>query len=199
MLKPFLFITCFVVVFFSISMILTMNRHHSHADIQAVIYKNPDTNAQHHKKQQKSEQKIGLNIGNIAPDLMLDNLKGQRVKLSSFRGKKALLNFWATWCPPCREEIPHLVRFYHHASHDDITILAVNMTPMEQGGPPSVKTFAQKNGMDFPILLDSQEEAMTAYGIVTIPTTYLINEQGVILAKRIGPIDGAWINEQLYE
>lgn len=128
-----------------------------------------------------SVEKIpGLGIGLKAPDFALETLDGKTVKLSDFQGKKVMLNFWATWCPPCKSEMPDMQKFYTEAGND-ITILAVNIDPEYD-----VAGFAKEMNITFPILLDKEDKVMNMYQILTIPTTFFIDEKGLIQNKFMG-------------
>ncbi|TKC19245.1 peroxiredoxin family protein [Robertmurraya kyonggiensis] len=149
----------------------------------AVAVVNAMTNEKTIDPNQIPPEKIpGLAIGVTAPDFELVNLEGKTVKLSQFKGKKVMLNFWATWCPPCKEEMPAIQKFYTEKG-DSVQILAVNLDPNS-----NVKEFAEKLKVNFPILLDKNEEVMGAYKILTIPTTFFIDEKGIIINKYLGPL-----------
>ncbi|MDR7073050.1 TlpA disulfide reductase family protein [Fictibacillus barbaricus] len=128
----------------------------------------------------------GLSPGNRAPDFKLQTLDGKTVNLSDFKGKVVLLNFWATWCPPCRAEMPEMVRFYNEHSSEKIEILAVNLTDSDTVS--SVKKFVKDYKLPFPILLDSAGSLGDTYKTVTIPTTFIIDAKGNIKQKHIGPM-----------
>ncbi|WP_338469358.1 TlpA disulfide reductase family protein [Niallia sp. XMNu-256] len=119
----------------------------------------------------------GLAIGEKAPDFELKTLSGETVKLSDYRGKKVLINFWATWCPPCKEEMPDMEKFYQE-NREDVVILAVNIDPQF-----NVKQFVSDMGVTFPILLDEKDEVNFQYQVLTIPTTYFIDQEGIIRYK----------------
>jgi peroxiredoxin len=122
----------------------------------------------------------GLKEGSKAPDFELKTLTGETVKLSSLKGKKVMLNFWATWCPPCKAEMPDLEKLYKQKD-EDLVILAVNIDPQLD-----VKGFADEYGITFPILLDDDDSVNEAYQILSIPTTYFIDRKGNIQTKFIG-------------
>jgi peroxiredoxin len=128
----------------------------------------------------------GLKLGNRAPDLKLQTLDGKTMKLSNLQGKVVLLNFWATWCPPCRAEMPEMVRFYNDHSSEKIEILAVNLT--DSDSVKDVKKFAEQYKLSFPILLDPDGKIGNTYKTVTIPTTFVIDANGFIKQKHIGPM-----------
>jgi peroxiredoxin len=117
------------------------------------------------------------------PDFTLPTLDGGSITLSELKGKVVLINFWTTWCPPCREEMPSLERLFRHFKYEDFTLLAVDI--MEN--PETVKRFARDYNLSFPILLDKQGEVSAKYAANAIPTTYIINKQGKALGKAIGP------------
>lgn len=119
----------------------------------------------------------GLSIGEKAPDFEVKTLQGDLVKLSDYQGKKVMLNFWATWCPPCKEEMPDMEKFYQQAS-DDVVILAVNIDPQY-----NVNKFVTEMGITFPILLDEKDKVNSMYQVLTIPTTYFIDKKGIIRHK----------------
>ncbi len=127
-----------------------------------------------------SQQSEDLKIGTKAPDFELKTLSGETVKLSSFKGKKVMLNFWATWCPPCKAEMPEMEQFYKQGNND-VVILAVNIDTEND-----VKGFADKNGITFPILLDKENKVNGMYQIISIPTTFFIDRNGVIKNKYTG-------------
>ncbi|WP_338452339.1 TlpA disulfide reductase family protein [Niallia oryzisoli] len=131
------------------------------------------------EKEEKPDNLPGLKIGVKAPDFEVKNLAGETVKLSDFQGKKVLLNFWATWCPPCKEEMPDMEKFHKQAG-DDVVILAVNIDPQY-----NVNKFVTEMGITFPILLDEKDEVNSMYQVLTIPTTYFIDEKGIIRHKYI--------------
>lgn len=146
-------------------------------------------------KQEKSEAAMkemiarnGIEIGKSAPDFELTKLDGTNVKLSDLKGKKVILNFWATWCGPCQQEMPDMEAFYKEHK-ENVEILAINYTPSEKGGgEEKVSNFAKEKGITFPILLDKNIDVTTAYKVITIPTSYFIDTKGVIQDKFIGPM-----------
>ncbi|MDF2606516.1 MAG: alkyl hydroperoxide reductase [Bacillales bacterium] len=124
---------------------------------------------------------IGLERGNIAPDFELQTLTGQSVKLSDLRGKKVILNFWATWCGPCKVEMPEIQKFYEKVGND-VTILAISVAE----NPSVVTNFINNTNYTFPILLDPAPVASNTYKIISIPTTYFIDSKGVISDSIVG-------------
>jgi peroxiredoxin len=126
--------------------------------------------------------------GKPAPDFQLATLDGQTIKLSDYRGKKVILNFWATWCPPCKAEMPHMKNFYEQNKDKGIEILAVNLTKSDNG-KAAVETFAKDNQLTFKIALDEDGRIGKQYQAFTIPTSYIIDSNGIITKKIIGPMD----------
>ncbi|WP_042456727.1 peroxiredoxin family protein [Neobacillus dielmonensis] len=122
----------------------------------------------------------GLAIKNKAPDFELKTLTGETVKLSNLKGKKVMINFWATWCPPCKAEMPDMEKF-HQEVGDDITILAINIDPQYD-----VQAFVDEYKLTFPVLLDSDDTVNTKYKILSIPTSYFVDSKGVIQNKFSG-------------
>ncbi|KIQ93913.1 Stage IV sporulation protein H [Anoxybacillus thermarum] len=135
---------------------------------------------------QQAISNIGIDVGEIAPDFELMTLKGKKMKLSQFRGKKVILNFWASWCPPCRAEMPEMQRFYEQYGQH-VAIVAVNLTNKEKNHQ-AVETFINEKGVSFDIMLDEQGTVSKTYEVITIPTSYIIDEQGVIRSKHVGPL-----------
>jgi len=124
--------------------------------------------------------------GESAPDFTLTGLSGEKVRLSDFRGKVILLNFWASWCPPCREEIPALVSLEKAMAGKDFRMLAV---AIDKGGRDAIVEFFRRQGVTLPVLLDSDGSVGKTYGITGVPETFVIDKKGTIRKKIIGPID----------
>lgn len=137
---------------------------------------------------------IGLQEGNKAPDFQLKTLDDADVKLSDLRGKKVILNFWATWCPPCKAEIPHMRNFYVSSDKSKVEILAINLTTSEKN-PKNVKGFIKDRNVTFPVLLDQDGDVGVQYQAITIPTSYLIDSQGIVRKKIVGPMDKDMMNQ----
>ncbi|WP_297987170.1 TlpA family protein disulfide reductase [uncultured Anoxybacillus sp.] len=135
---------------------------------------------------QQPSTNIGMDVGEIAPDFELMTLKGEKMKLSQFRGKKVVLNFWASWCPPCRAEMPEMQRF-HEQYGQHVAIVAVNLTNKEKSRD-AVETFVNQKSVTFDITLDEQGMVSKTYKVITIPTSYIIDEQGIIRSKHVGPL-----------
>lgn len=126
--------------------------------------------------------------GEMAPDFTLETLSGEEVQLSDYFGKKVILNFWATHCPPCREEMPEMQRFYDKYS-DEVEILAVNLTGTEVK-ESDVSNFIDEFDYTYPTLLDEDLEVREDYQAYGIPTTYFVGTDGKIQApKKIGAMD----------
>lgn len=140
------------------------------------------------KPSDQGSVKIGFEEGNKSPNFQLKTLDGKDVQLSDFKGKKVILNFWATWCPPCKAEMPHMQDFYKEQKGKNIEILAVNLTTAEKE-PKGVDKFVKDNDLTFPILLDSTGEIGDAYRAFTIPTSYFIDTNGIISKRIVGPMD----------
>lgn len=136
---------------------------------------------QHYKTQ------VGIEPGNRAPDITLKNQYGATTKLSDYRGKIVVLNFWATWCTPCQEELPILNKLYNENKAKKVMILGLNATSTERN-QSSVINFTQKNHLDYPILLDSNGTYSDLFQVKGYPTTYFINSKGIIKRIYIGQL-----------
>ena len=126
--------------------------------------------------------------GNPAPDFELTNLNGEIVKLSDYQDKKVILNFWATWCPPCKAEMPHMQNFYEQNKENGIEILAVNLTNLDKG-LSEIESFVDEYGLTFDIPLDEEGTIGMQYQAFSIPTSYIIDKNGIITKKIVGPMD----------
>jgi len=125
-------------------------------------------------------------VGRVAPDFTLTDMAGQQVTLSQFRGKVVILNFWATWCPPCREEMPSMERLYRDFESQGLVMLAVNI---DENGRDAVAKFLKKTPHSFPVLLDSENVAQNTYGVFRFPESFIIDRNGVVVDKIIGGRD----------
>lgn len=130
----------------------------------------------------EESDEVGVEKGKMAPDFELETLDGEKKKLSDLRGERVMVNFWATWCPPCRAEIPDLQKFHEN---EDITILAVNLTETEQD-MDKVEEFVDDFGMTFPILLDTETEVADTYKIQPIPSSFMVDSTGRIQFVALG-------------
>ena len=129
-----------------------------------------------------------LTVGKTAPDFSLPALdETKTVRLSDFRGKVVFLNFWATWCKPCKEEMPSMEVLYKNFEKDGFIVLAISIDRVttKKDIPPFVKSL----GLSFPVLVDSWGQTDKKYKLMGVPETYVIDQQGVLREKVIGPRD----------
>ncbi|MBI4401380.1 MAG: TlpA family protein disulfide reductase [Nitrospirae bacterium] len=133
-----------------------------------------------------------LTVGKIAPDFELPDLNDKAIRLSDFRGKVVFLNFWATWCKPCREEMPSMEVLYKNFEQDGLVVLAVSIDRVttKKDIPPFVKGL----NLTFPVLVDSWGQTDKRYKLMGVPETYIIDQQGVLREKVIGPRDWTVLN-----
>ncbi len=125
-----------------------------------------------------------------APDFTVYDLDGNPVQLSQFRGKAVVLNFWASWCGPCKREMPDFQEKYLELG-DKVHFLMVNLTDGTTETVASASGFVASQGYTFPVYYDTASQAANAYYVSSIPTTYFINAQGKLIAQATGAIDGA--------
>lgn len=133
-------------------------------------------------------------IGYLAPDFSLRNLKGNYQSLDSYRGRVVVLNFWATWCAPCRVEMPSFEKLYRRYRSEGVTVLAVTL---DKEAGQKIKSFVEDYGLSFPVLLDEKGEVERLYPSMTIPFTYVIDREGRVVAR----VDGAknWESNETFE
>ena len=133
-----------------------------------------------------AQDRSGPKIGARAPDFQLWNLEGNPVTLSSYQGRVVLLNFWATWCGPCRVEMPAMEMLYREFDRRDFEILAVST---DQQGVAVTRPFRESLGLTFPILHDSDFRTGVMYGTRTLPMTFMVNKRGIITHRIFGARD----------
>ncbi len=130
---------------------------------------------------------LALFAGNDAPDFTLHGLTGSDLSLSNYRGQVVLVNFWATWCVPCRREMPDMQRVYMERKDRGFAIVAVNI----QEAREPINAFVSQYGLTFPIALDTKGEVTQRYGIYSLPTSYFIDKAGRIAEVRAGALTGS--------
>ncbi|MFL0504777.1 TlpA family protein disulfide reductase [Ureibacillus sp. 179-F W5.1 NHS] len=128
---------------------------------------------------------VGIRRGNIAPNFTLETLEGEVLSLSDFKGKKVFINFWATWCPPCRAEMPDIQKF---SEDEDVLVLAINLTHTEDS-LLTVDNFIQEKGFDFPVLVDENGEVAELFRVQAYPTSYMIDTSGRIQFVALGAMN----------
>lgn len=139
---------------------------------------------------ERVEGAVGLQKGDVAPNIQLKSLQGDVISLHDYRGQYVILNFWASWCGPCRVEMPHMESYYREYKEEhQVELLAVNLTSDERKGRQGIESFVNKNRLTFPILLDQEGYTKKEYNILQIPTTYILDQEGVIAYKIMGPLD----------
>jgi peroxiredoxin len=125
--------------------------------------------------------------GLAAPDFVLTDLQGHNLKLSDLRGKAVVLNFWATWCPPCKEEIPWFVELQKRYGSQGLQVIGVSMD--DDGDQKDVAKFAAANSINYPVLLGKDNVANQYGGIEYLPTTFYIGRDGVVVDRVFGQPD----------
>lgn len=124
----------------------------------------------------KEDRKIAA-VGQEAPDFILKDIEGKEYRLSDYRGRGVFLNFWGTWCEPCKTEMPYMDNQYQKYKNQGIEIIAVNVGETDL----AIETFAQQYDLSFPIVVDKDGEVQKAYGIYPLPATFLISPEGKIV------------------
>ncbi len=146
--------------------------------IQASQNSKKTTSASSNKTKQQPKQKLAK-----APDFEVKDIEGKNFKLSDFKGKVLILDFWATWCPPCIEEIPGFNNLYSSYQKDGLEIIGLSL---DNAGEKVVKDFVAKNSIKYKVAMGNAEIADNYGGITGIPTTFIINKNGEIASKHIG-------------
>ena len=135
-------------------------------------------------QQEQAPQELSM-----APDITVYDKDGNAVHLSDYLGKPVVMNFWASWCGPCKMEMPDFDEKYKELG-EDVQFLMINMTDGSRETVESASAFIEEQGYSFPILFDSESSAMISYRAFSLPSTYFINAQGQAVAKATGAIDG---------
>ncbi len=140
-----------------------------------------------------SRQAGGAANAAMAPDFALPAVRGEgTISLSEYKGNVVLVNFWATWCPPCKEEIPAFNQVRNSLHDQGFEILGISL---DEGGPGVVVPFAQEYAISYPLMMGNQAVTQSYGGIRGIPTSFLVDREGRIVEKYIGPIDAQTLTE----
>ena len=130
----------------------------------------------------EAANEVGTTEGKFPPPIDLPDLAGNNVTLADFEGKVVIIDLWATWCPPCRQEIPFLVELYEDLKDEGLVVVGVGL---DDGGADALRPFAEQNGVTYPILVGNRGVG-SAYGVTGIPTSFFIGRNGRIASKHVG-------------
>jgi thiol-disulfide isomerase/thioredoxin len=133
--------------------------------------------------------------GPPAPGLVLPTLDGTGVSLEALKGRVVIVNFWATWCPPCRAELPELTSFTAGQGSGGAMLIAVDATSTE-ASEDTVRAFVKEHGISYPVAFDRTGEVTRAWGVQAWPTTVFVDKDGLLSARRTGAIDAAWLSRE---
>lgn len=140
------------------------------------------------KQQQNDVNKENNSLAIAAPDFIVYDRQGREVKLSDFKGKPVVLNFWASWCPPCRREMPYFNQIYTEVG-EEVLFMMVDLVDGQRETITKGKAYVDEQKYVFPIYFDNEQAAAQAYGVNSIPTTLFINQHGNIVKAYQGPIN----------
>lgn len=135
------------------------------------------------------QKNAGTKLGQYAPDFETEYLNGEKFKLSELKGKPIILNFWATWCIPCKREMPLLQKLHNEGK---IIVVGVNL----QEDKKTVEKFVEELNITFPIVLDKDGSLEAMYNVILKPATYFVDENGVIVDKKFGELTNKDLNER---
>lgn len=167
----------FAVIMGAIAIIITSNLNEANdADVEHSKNTDEATDATDRQKE-------------LAPDFEMVDRDGNRIKLSDMRGKPVVLNFWASWCGPCKSEMPDFEEAYKEYG-DDITFMIVNLTDGKNETVDTAQAFIYSQGYTFPVYFDTDSNGAAAYGVSSIPVTYFIDAQGYLVAYGRGALNG---------
>ncbi len=130
--------------------------------------------------------------GKLAPAFSLPTYDGKTMTLSDYRGKIVFLNIWATWCPPCREEMPSMQRLHEHFIDNDFAMLTISIDEKTA----DIEPFMKELGLTFPVAIDPKQVVVSQYGITGVPETYLIDKNGIVIHHLVGP--GEWDTPEIF-
>jgi peroxiredoxin len=138
------------------------------------------------KKKEQGTAPANVTEGVVAPGFTALDLAGKEMVLADLRGKVVLVNFWATWCPPCREEIPSMVKLNQIMAGKPFQMLALSV---DEGGKPAIEEFLKRKGLSLPVLIDNEQRVAKSYGVSGVPRSFIIDKKGVIRKKIIGGLE----------
>ncbi len=141
------------------------------------------------------ETAVGVKVGELAPDFTLTDLEGNSVTLSEYRGKVVFINFWATWCPPCRAEMPEIEAVYQEYKDKGVVVFGVDILEPED----VVRQFVEQGGYSWIFVLDATGAVSDDYRITAIPTSFFIDREGIIQAVNIGAMTKRAMEAKLTE
>lgn len=144
---------------------------------------------------QRLETGVVPRAGTVAPDFQLQTFDGKVVRLSDYRGKPVVVNFWSSWCVPCRDEQPGLVQVAKDYGSRGVVFLGIDIQDTQR----DALAFLSQFGVSYPIVTDATGAVYINYGVVGVPETYLVSRQGTIAQKIVGPADPAQIEGSLEE
>ncbi|QEK13349.1 redoxin domain-containing protein [Crassaminicella thermophila] len=152
-----------------------------------------EKNSQNNMEEYDQEKTIDIEVGKPAPDFTLENLQGESVSLSDFRGKNVLVNFWATWCPYCVKEMPDLNKLYIENKENDFVVLAVDVGESKE----DVEKYLEGKSYEFPVLLDKDGSISIKYMVRGLPTSFMIDKEGNIRAIKMSMMTYPEMKEML--
>ena len=176
-------IVVIAVVLIGVSIYTVKTYNISSSNANSSIENTDKSNATQNNTSTKSDQ-INSNVTK-AIDFKLKDLDGKELSLSDLKGKNVFLNFWATWCPPCKAEMPEIEKLYQETKDSDLVIVSIEI------GEPlgTVKTFIETNKYNFKVLLDPDQSVASKYNIASIPTSYFIDVDGNVISKNVGSMN----------
>jgi peroxiredoxin len=131
--------------------------------------------------------------GSVAPDFILTDLDGNQLQLSDYKGQGVFLNFWGTWCPPCKDEMPYMESQYNAFKDKGVHVIAVDADESKL----AVEKFVKQYELTFPVVIDKGSEVIGSYNVGPLPTTFLINPNGIIVKKITGRMDEETIKKHM--
>jgi len=166
-----------LVLFMIISSVVLTQCGNTQADSQNTGKDAPKQEAKQTSAAQSDEQ------FSAAPDFALEDLNGDVIRLSDYKGKVVFINFWATWCPPCRVEIPYFIEMIDEYGDDGFEILGIDLDPRDFAKVPA---FVEQEGINYPVMYDTKGVSNLYGGIQSIPTTFVVNRNGKVVERIVG-------------